>query len=248
MKKFNKSKNYLLINATIYVFIIVLMLTTVTYAWFSLTNHNRATLVTQVSGVEAEYEFYIYNDPTHSGSQSYTLIDNTTNNPDELNKYLFITDPTNVTLIDEYSAPGERFSFAIKIANIGTTTGHVTLSLYNIESELYDRVENKIQTAYEYSVEKISYIADGVESEDQKDIQSLNYYADHFDYMSGLRYYLVDHIPLQYGEGTSVVIYFDLYFDPTVYGIDAYGQPYKNSNIFMGQKFTIYTIDMVLSA
>ncbi len=248
MEKLNKNRKYLFINTTLYVFIIFLLITTVTFAWFSVTNNDKAALIVQISDVEAEYEFYVYNDPTHSGSSNLTLFDNVTANPNEYDKYLFIADPTATTLIDGFTAPGERFSFAIKISNIGSTTGHVDLSFSNVESFNYERVENKIQIAYQYSVTKISYISDVMETDDQKDLQDMNYFSQHFEYVSGLSYDLVQNIPLQYQDTNSVVIYFDFYFDPFVYGIDENDIPYDNSNIFMGQTLTVYTINMALSA
>jgi len=46
---------------------------------------------------------------------------------------------------------------------------------------------------------------------------------------------------------STVVVYFDLYFDETIYGVDAFGVPNSNSNIFMNQSFTIEHIFMKMS-
>lgn len=248
MNKINPKKIRLFMMATIYVLIAVLLMTSITFAWFTLTNENETLFVSQISGVEAEYEFYIYNDPTLSENLNMTLINQTTNDIETYNKYYLIPDPTSNYLIPEYMAPGDVTQFALKVTNIGTTSGSLSLTLSNVLSQYYDLDVNKIQTAFEYRVPKISYINDGVETLDQKDDLNMTYYQGHFDSQNYLDYNLVSQIPLGYDTNDVVVIYFEFYFDPTVFGEDAQGVPYTNSNIFMGQKLSINTIYMDLSA
>lgn len=248
MNKTNARKVRLFMMATIYVLIAILLITSITYAWFTLTNHNEALFVTQVSGVEAEYEFYIYNDPSLSDNSNLTLIDNTTSDIETYHKYYLIPDPTSNYLIPEYMAPGDVVQFALKVTNVGTTAGRLSLSLSNVLSQYYDLDVNKIQTAFEYRVVKISYINDGIESVDQKDIENMSYGYNHFSMTDNLTYPLVTDIPLGHIDNDIVVIYFEFYFDPTVFGEDAQGIPYTNSNIFMGQKLMINRINMDLSA
>lgn len=248
MEKVNR-RNKLFMLTTIYVLIIVLLLTTVTYAWFSVTNLNKGNLISQISGIEAEYEFYVYNDPTHEGSTSLTLVNNTTTDELEYGKYLYIPNPTETTLIDGYVAPGERFSFAIKIYNTGTTQGYVSLSFSNVNSFGYATSVNKIQNAFSYEVTQVSFMSiSGVETSDIKDTYALDYKNDFFDGEVHAYYELINDAPLNIDDFSSTVIYFDIYFDPFVYGIDPFGDPYTNSNIFMGQSLKIQTVNMVLSA
>jgi hypothetical protein len=248
MKKLNHTKMRLMMIITVYLLIGILLITSVTFAWFTLTNENKAVFVAEISGVEAEYEFYIYNDPTFYGSSNLTLINNTTIDEEEYNKYLKVADPTTAQIIPGYAAPGDVFSFAIKVTNVGTTTGKLDLALSNIVSYGYDLEVNKIQTAFEYGVTQISYINNNVESSDQKDILNLNYTVDHFESTNNETYDLITDVPLGYITDTVVVIYFDLTFDPHIYGEDASGTPYTNSNIFMGQTILVNTIYMNLSA
>ena len=61
-------------------------------------------------------------------------------------------------------------------------------------------------------------------------------------------YSMLNNVPLGYTAVDSVIIiFFDVIFDPTVYGEDEFGTPYTNSNIFMGQSVTINHIYMNLS-
>ena len=160
MNKLNMTKVRLYMMAITYVLIAVLLVTSITFAWFTLTNNNDANLINQVSGVEAEYEFYMYNDPTHNGSNNFTLIDNTTTSEDEYNKYLRIINPISNIMIPEYIAPGEVFSFAIAVRNVGTTNGNVTLSFSQVYSSNYPNELNKIQQAMGYEVSQITYTDD----------------------------------------------------------------------------------------
>ncbi len=245
MNKLNMTKVRLYMMAITYVLIAVLLVTSITFAWFTLTNNNKVSLVNQVSGVEAEYDFYVYNDPTHSGSSNLTLINNTTTNDEEYGKYLEILNPTSNILIPGYIAPGEVFSFAIAVQNVGSTNGNVSLSFSQVYSNNYSDADNKIQQAMGYEVTKISYLTEGFETEDYKDINNVDYINSHFSNETLPRYELVNSMSLNYLEYDTVVIYFNIYFDPHVYGTDPYGIPYTNSNIFMGQTFQINTINMV---
>ncbi|MBU1141323.1 MAG: hypothetical protein KKG64_02245, partial [Firmicutes bacterium] len=62
-------------------------------------------------------------------------------------------------------------------------------------------------------------------------------------------YPLVSNIPMQNEENvnTVIVIYFNIYFDPYVYGQESDGTPYTNSNIFYNQRFTINHLYMGVS-
>lgn len=248
MNKTNATKVRLFMMATIYVLIAILLITSITFAWFTLTNENETLFVTQISGVEAEYEFYIYNDSSLSDNSNMTLINNTTTDEENYDKYYLIPDPTSNYLIPDYMAPGDVVQFALKVTNVGTTSGSLSLSLSNVLSQYYDLDVNKIQTAFLYRVPKISYINDGIETTDQKDVLNMNYNEGHFSEQDYLDYELVSYVPLGHVTNNVVVIYFEFYFDPTIYGEDAQGITYTNSNIFMGQKLSINTIYMDLSA
>jgi hypothetical protein len=222
------------------------MMSVVTYAWFTITNENNAHVVSKISGVEAEYQFYAYENMYRQGSQNLTLIDNVC----ELNDledlcYQEIKNPIYPKLIDGSVAPGERFSFAIAISSVGSTQGYLDLTLGNIKSIGYDLEINKIQTAFAYEVTKISYIHNGVETSDMKDGLTYQSYT-YFEMDDSLYYPLVVDIPLVDNDDllSKVIIYFDVYFDPTIFGMDIEGIPYTDSNIFLNQTFNINDVYM----
>lgn len=243
-----QSMNRLILVSMVYFVLALFIFTVVVYAWYTLTDINKTNLVSQVSGVEAEYEFYVYNDIEKNGSNELTLIDNVCSLDQEL-CYKYIPNPTFSHLIPGYAAPGERFSFAIKITSVGSSQGYLRLDFKGIVSIGYDIIQNKIQRAYEYEVDKISYINLGTETEDLKDTSGIVYGHQHFAYDYSNVYNLVTNVPfgLEGDINSTVVIYFDLYFDPYIYGQTSEGIPHTNSNIFMNQIFIIEHIVMIIS-
>ena len=239
----------MIVVSSMYIILALSLLTVSMYAWFTLTNENSANLVSQISGVEAEYQFYIYQNSLHEGSDELTLIDNVCTYSGEDMCYEYIPNPTYAHLIDGKVAPGERFSFAIKIISVGSTQGRLQLDLGGVESINYDLDVNKIQTAFKYEVTKISYIENDVESTDQKDNGIINYSNEYFTSELATIYPLVSNVPLgiESHSNSIIVVYFDLYFDPTIYGEDINGIPYTNSNIFMNQIMKVNYIYMTVS-
>ncbi len=247
MNKLNTSHRHLAIVSLLYVLFAFFMLVVVTYAWFTITNYNQANLIQTVSGVEAEYKYYVYNDVSHVGSLEPTLVDNITTSDEDL-AYEYIPNPTVAHLIDGYVAPGERFSFAIEITNVGTDIGYLNLSFMNVYSHGYDLDVNKIQNALYYEVTKIVHSYDNTESSDIKDNQPTAYWSNYFDANQFAKYDVVKNVPLGYINTERVtIIFFDIVFDPTYYGEDEFGMPYMNSNIFMGQTVTINQIYMTIT-
>lgn len=250
MNQLTKSKYKKLAFASVFYFVFALFMTTcVTYAWFTITNTNNANLVTSISEIEAEYEFFIYQNEAREGSAELTLIDNTCDVGIEDLCYLNILNPTTAILLEGSSAPGERYSFAIRITSVNNPIGTLKLELGDLISEGYDLEENKIQSAFYYQVDKISYINFGVESVDIKDENEIRYNSSFFSFDNDSIYPLVSNVPMQNAGNvdTMIVIYFNLYFDPTVFGQDELGISYLNSNIFLNQWFTIQHIFMSVS-
>ncbi|MCD4827032.1 MAG: hypothetical protein K8Q99_04565 [Acholeplasmataceae bacterium] len=241
-----KSAQLSLLKSILYLLISLAMISVVTYAWFTITNENNAHLISKVSGVEAEYQFYAYQNAYRLGSSNQTLVDNVCdlNDLEDL-CYEEIKNPIYPKLIDGSVAPGERFSFAIAISSVGSMQGYVDLTLGNIESIGYDIESHKIQTAFGFEVTKISYMHDGIETLDKK--EGLTYQSfTHFEQADGLYYPLVVDIPLVDNDDllSKVIIYFDVYFDATVFSMDTEGIPYTNSNIFLNQVFNINDVYM----
>jgi hypothetical protein len=235
-----------LLKSIFHLLVSLTMMSVVTYAWFTITNENNAHLVSKISGVEAEYQFYAYENRLHLGSENQTLINNVCdiNDLEDL-CYEEIKNPIYPKLINGSIAPGERFSFAIAISSVGSQQGYVDLTLGYIESIGYDLDINKIQKAIGYEVTKISYIHDDVETVDMKDLMTYQSFI-HFSVEDNLYYPLVVDVPLVDDDDflSKVVIYFDVYFDPTIFGMDIEGTPYTNSNIFLNQIFSINDVYM----
>lgn len=246
----NKHKyQRLVVSSVFYIFMTLTLTTCLTYAWFTLTNVNNAHLISNISEIEAEYEFFVYQNQERDGSSEITLIDNICQIEDEDLCYQKILNPTTAYLIDGATAPGERFSFAIKIVSVNNSIGKLKLDLGGLNSQGYDIVQNKIQTAFYYQVDKITYINSNVETIDVKDNYGINYYSSFFSYDNDELYPLVANVPMYDEENsdTMIVIYFNVYFNPTVYGQESDGTPYTNSNIFMNQIFAINHLFMSVS-
>ncbi len=239
----------LIISSIFYILLVTVSTTYITYAWFTISNTNNANLVSHISEIEAEYEFFVYQNAQRDGSDELTLNNNVCTTLGEDLCYLYIPNPIEPFAIDGSTAPGERFSFAIRITSVNNPIGSLHLDLGGLISEGYDIPENKLQTAFYYQVDKISYSNAGVETADVKDSLGIIYHQGYFTYDNDTYYPLVSNVPMQDEENTStmIIIYFDLYFDPNVYGQMADGTPYTNSNIFANQKFTINGLYMGVS-
>lgn len=229
-----------------YLMLSVFMLSVVTYAWFTITYENKAHLTSKISGVEAEYTFYVYQNQYHTGSNNLNLYENTCSvlNQEDL-CYEEITNPIEPELIKGSVAPGERFSFAIAINSIGTNQGFVDLTLGRVESIGYDIEANKIQKAFGYEVTKISHYQNDFETEDHKALYTYQSFR-YFDVADGLNYELVTDVPMIYDINypSKVIIYFDVYYDPQIFGQDLDGTPHTNSHAFINQTIVINDIYM----
>jgi len=243
-----KSWRMLVARLIIYIVFSISAISIVTFAWFSLGNENNTHLISKLTDIEADYEFYVYKDSLHIGNPTPSLLNDTcVLNDDQC--YQLIPNPTTAHMFDGSVAPGERFSFAIKVRSQGQTQAYLSLELGGIGSTNYDLVENKIQTAFMYEVTKISYLLIEEESEDLKLNSPIEIYSNYFSHEEGLNYPLVLNVPSINRDFSSstVIVYFDFYFSSTVFGTDIDGIPYTNSNIFMNQVLSIEHIFMKMS-
>lgn len=239
----------MLIMSTLYVLLSCLLLSITTFAWFIMTNQTKTSLVSAISEVEAEYEFYIYQDSWHVGNANPFLIRQLCESIDEDGCYELIHDPSQVFDWMQSIAPGERFSFAISIVSIGTEA-YLSLDMGHVESHGYTDPSLQIKYAFYYEITKLSYIVSEVEGVDQKDVSPTTSFQGHFNQSVNATYPLIHDIPLNHiqGEHVIIVVYFDLFYDPSVIYRDEYGNPYENFNHLMGQSFTIQDIYMMISS
>jgi hypothetical protein len=72
----------------------------------------------------------------------------------------------------------------------------------------------------------------------------------HFDVAEDLVYHLVTDVPMIYDINypSQVIIYFDVYYDPSIYGQDLDGTPHTNSHAFINQSITITDVYMNVTA
>lgn len=220
----------------------------ITYAWFIITNTNHSMLVSRVSEVEAEYEFYRFQDSWHNGNSNPLLLDQLCSIEKDDQCYASIPDPAQVFNLEQAISPGERFSFAIMITTLGNEA-YLNLDLGRVSSSYSLENEMRIQDAFLYQVSKVSYVIDGIEGEDQKENTPIVYSQAYFMGDNDTIYPLIHHVPmnLEVGEDVKVIIYFDFYYDPDVKGLDDLGNPNLNQNHLAHQKLIIEDIYMMIS-
>ena len=246
-KKFALSLTLLILSLLLFV--------GVSLAWFSISQQTPIGLILDVSSIDVDYEYYIYQDDTFSGSSNLSLSDHLCISETDTFCYIQQNDPESITLIqgDKGIYPSATMSFALKITNTGDTNGSLTILISQLESSGYLLETNKLQRALKYSVTKISYIQNDVESIDIKDDTPLLYAGDgsfdnHFTSDDSTNYTLLDGLELTTSAPSSqAIIYFDIYFDPSISSVDEFGQPTNHSNEFMDQTVSINEIRIIFS-
>jgi hypothetical protein len=232
---------------------VVLLVIGVTLAWFTVSTENEVGLVGQTGSIATDYDFYVFQEPDFLGAGNQSVTTDMCVELDDEDCYLLIENPTAVHMIDGTRTlmPGDRFSFAIRISNQGNTDGILSLTFTSVVSAGFVLDANRIQRAFSYRVTKIVYVDQNVESSDIKDVAPINYAgmgmpdAPFFSIVPSAAYLLASGISLvDEGPTSEIIIYFELYFDPEVEGVDALGAPTGNSNAFMNQSLLIEHILM----
>ncbi|MCK7487954.1 MAG: hypothetical protein MZU97_22520 [Bacillus subtilis] len=232
---------------------VVLIVIGVTLAWFTVATETNVGLVGQTGSIATEYDFYVFQEPNFRGATNQTVSTDLCDSPNAVDCYKLIENPTAVHMIEGTRTlmPGDRFSFAIRIANQGTTDGVLSLTFTSVLSTGFLLDANRIQRAFTYLVTKIVYVDENGESEDIKDGPEIDYAgkglpsAPFFSVSPSATYLLASGIALEdEGPTAEIIIYFELYFDPSIEGVDALGAPTGNSNAFMNQDFLIEHILM----
>lgn len=236
-----------IITSLLYLLSSIVIFTLVVFAWFTITNVSDVALISEVASVEAEYKFFVYLDEDKNGNPTDPVLTGNTCDQEIDACYLNIPDPTSAHLIPDRVAPGDRFSFAIEITNVGDEAA-LNLQFGELVSSGFDIEENRIQVAFRHQVQRITYRNDGSETADIKDEDGITYADNYFTFDNSDRYVLVDGVPLSAinEDDSTVIVYFDLFFDPDVYGQTPEGEPQTNSNAFIDQTFTISHIHMSL--
>ncbi len=244
----NKGSMRMLIMSTLYVLLACFFFSVSTYAWFIITNTVKTSLVSSISEVEAEYDFYVYKDSWHRGNTEQTLFNQLCETSSDEGCYQLIKDPSQMFLWTQSVAPGERFSFAIAIVSIGTQA-YLSLDIGKVTSEGHLDDDLMIKYSFYYEVTKVSYYVNGTESIDQKNVDPMKPYQGHFNQHDWTIYPLVHDISLNHirNETVVIVVYFDFYYDPNVIYLDQEGLPFTDHNHLMGQSLFIQDIYMMIS-
>lgn len=232
------------------------MLGVATLAWFAFTDSPTGDFVLDTSNLDLSYEFFIYQDSNFEGATNQTITTNVCLDEEEMNCYLYIPNPSSAHVVSgsRKIVPSDRFSFALKVTNIGNIPGRLALVLTQLSSIGYGSiVQNKVQTAFSYSVDAITYLDNGVESSDMKNsfgtiYAGMDETTAYFGTNDTGLYELGSKIKVDSsGEYKVAIIYFSLYFDPSVSGYDALLQPTGNSNPFQNQTFSLNQLIIDLS-
>jgi hypothetical protein len=247
-------KRLLMMSLSTFV-IALFMLITVGFAWFSFANKADTSLISQIGNVDADYQFYIYLDTSRHGDAAPVLSNQCSSSSDDACYYLIentnnpLTEPVYVFGSSDLVVPGNKFSFALKVSNTGNIAADLALNFLNIISTGFDFAINKTQIAYQYQVTRITYTESGYETGDIKSSYGIVTNTDHFLSNYDESYALASNIPLALpgSSNSSVIVYFDIYFDPDVSGFTELGVPTDNSNAFENQTFTISKIALILT-
>ena len=141
----------------------LLLIATVTFAWFAISNTADAGFVAQVGDLESSFEF--------SAVQDDTLVD-----------------ASGVSTLDMKDViPGQKFYFFMKVGSKGSTNGLVSVMINDIKSyyatgsgdeNIYNLDENyqypceKIQYAFSYSITGAYWVPIATELNDKELLQS----------------------------------------------------------------------------
>ena len=142
----------------------ILLIATVTFAWFAISNTADAGFVAQVGDLESSFEF--------AAVENDTLVDS-----------------SGASTLDMKDViPGQKFYFFMKVASKGSTNGLVSIMLNDIKSyyatgtgeeHIYDLNEDynekeceKIQYAFSYSITGAYWVPINTELDDKTLLQS----------------------------------------------------------------------------
>jgi hypothetical protein len=246
-------KRMLIVSLSTFVIALIAVIS-MGFAWFSLSNWGKSSMVATVGDINANYEFYVYLDQSRLGDSSPAISNDCSSSSDDTCYWLKenTSNPANEPVFqfgdNDGIVPGNKFSFALKITNIGNMDAYVDISFKNLISEGFYLSTNKIQRAFYFQVTRMTYFYNGYEGPDINNSLGIVSHENHFLVDFDEKYSLVESIPLGFDDpdNSSVIVYFDIFFDPNISGLDAYGNSTNSSNEFEDQIFTISQIEILL--
>lgn len=233
-----KTQKQLIVVSIISFVVTIFLLTSSIFAWISLSKQAGGSFITQTTDISSNLEFYIYRDPLFNGSNNKLTSDECLA-PGDVGCFEQIINPKVSQIITPDLKPSDKMSFAIKITNLSSKKIDIRLSFGGVTSTGYIENYNKIQRAFLYEVTAIRYSNNNSQGTDIKSTSAIT--TSHFSNEDSPRYVLLDEFALQKKDNTNsqVVVYFDLYYDESIHGLDESLQSTGNSNAFMYQEFEI---------
>lgn len=233
-----KTQKQLIVVSIISFVVTVFLLTSTIFAWVSLSRQAGSSFISNLTDISSDFEFYIYRDSDFNGSGNKLITDECVA-IDYENCFENIPNPKVSQIINPEMKPSDRISFALKIINKSSMPIDIRLSFGGISSTGYNEDYNKIQRAFMYEVTAIRYLNGGIEGDDIK--SSANIINAHFESHEVSHYVLLNNFELS-KNGTlndRAVIYFDLYFDENIFGLNDLLESTGNSNVFMNQTLVV---------
>jgi len=235
--KTQTQKRHIVVSLIAFV-VTVFLLTSTIFAWVSLSRQAGSSFVSNLTDISSEFEFYIYRDSDFNGSGNKLITDECVAPGDE-NCFENILNPKVSQIITPEMKPSDRISFALKIINKSSMPIDIRLSFGGVSSTGYSEDYNKIQRAFMYEVTAIRFLNGGIESDDVKG--TANVVTGHFQSHEVSHYVLLNNFELS-ENGTlddRAVVYFDLYYDENIFGLNELQESTGNSNVFMNQTLVV---------
>lgn len=233
-----KTQKQLIVVSIVSFVVTVFLLTSSIFAWISISKKANGSFIVNTTDISSDSEFYLYKDSAFAGSGTKLISDECTA-PGEEQCFQKIINPQVSQIISPDIKPSDRMSFALKIVNLSSVNTTLRLSFGGIVSIGFNEEYNKIQRAFLYEITGIRYLNSGIEGNDIK--ASADTTSMHFHNNELSRYILLEDFELKKNgsENDRAVIYFDLYYDENIYGMDELLVSTGNSNAFMNQTFII---------
>lgn len=232
---------------------IIVLLISVIFAWFSMSNQASGNLVGDLGELRAEYELYRYKNSLYQ-KDSVLSINQLCNAQIADGCYEKLEDnqtSTTSNLFGEYAKllPGDEFTFALKIKNVGDRDAHLLIELGQVFSKnpqgekIAYSEKNAIHRAFQYEVAKIAYVdSSGMEGMNIRESIITAPFLKHFnDYPYPV---LAKNIELDKNNinKNTVIIYFHISFSSSFPSFDENGSEVNNSNAYIKQKLVIEQI------
>ena len=255
-----KSDKSLMLSTISFITLAIVLLFSISLAWFSIGDSTKTDSlgINIVGNVNMTAKLYYFVDEHKDGALNEQLVlegNNTTNPTGAQGKFLLVTGLLPIGDTDPGSryAPGDSITFALVLTNEETTairTMRILFSGISSNDGSGNPIaiqENRVENAYEYSFRKATYGNETNTFDDNTDIVGV---TDHFNQVPPRPFTLASNVLTEpSGDKKSIIIFFDLLFDPNIYGYEDDGigglVSTGNSNIFQHQVLLINYLNII---